>query len=141
MKHAAPVSSSGASAPVRGRHTPVEGITGPRPREMSKANYSTLRPGGARRAARGHGAAAHGARAVSLHTLITRGAARLKRARVFFGHGTDNAWDEAAALVLHAARLPHPERLRLARARLERTRVGPAAQRRARLLLTRRIEE
>jgi ribosomal protein L3 glutamine methyltransferase len=108
---------------------------------MSKANYSTLRTGGARRAARGHGQAAHGAHAVSLHTLITRGAARLKRARVFFGHGTDNAWDEAAALVLHAARLPHPERVRLDRARLERTRVGPAAQRRARLLLTRRIEE
>jgi ribosomal protein L3 glutamine methyltransferase len=75
-------------------------------------------------------------RRVTVRALIAHGAARLTRARVFFGHGTDNAWDEAAALVLHALRLP----LRGGRAVYTR-RVGVRAQRSAHELLSRRIRE
>jgi ribosomal protein L3 glutamine methyltransferase len=68
--------------------------------------------------------------------LIARGAARLARARVFLGHGTDNAYDESAALVLHALGLPHS-----ASAALYGRRVGAAAQLRVQQLLARRIRE
>jgi ribosomal protein L3 glutamine methyltransferase len=43
---------------------------------------------------------------VSVRQLIERGSRQLHRAGVFFGHGTDNAWDEAASLVWHVLNLP-----------------------------------
>jgi ribosomal protein L3 glutamine methyltransferase len=61
---------------------------------------------------------------------------RLRRAGVFFGHGTDNARDEAIALVLHVVALPHDA----PRAVLAR-RVTEAQHARYEQLLGRRIEE
>jgi ribosomal protein L3 glutamine methyltransferase len=72
---------------------------------------------------------------VTVRRLIERGARRLRRARVFFGHGTDNAWDEAAALIWHALALP------AATARLYTRTTTPGEQQRARDLIGRRIRE
>jgi ribosomal protein L3 glutamine methyltransferase len=69
-------------------------------------------------------------------SLIESGARRLRRAGVFFGHGTDNARDDAAALVLHALGLPHEP----ARAVYSR-RVGARGVQRVDEILKRRIEE
>jgi ribosomal protein L3 glutamine methyltransferase len=70
-----------------------------------------------------------------VRSVIERGARRLRRAGVFFGHGTDNAFDEAAALVFHALGLEHA-----AGPAVYAKRVGAEAQRRVRDVITQRIE-
>jgi ribosomal protein L3 glutamine methyltransferase len=47
--------------------------------------------------------------AETVGAAIERCARALARARVHFGHGTDNARDEAAELVFYVARLPHEQ--------------------------------
>lgn len=65
--------------------------------------------------------------------LIADGARRFARARLHFGHGTDNAFDEAASLVFHALGLEHAE----APAAYDQTVTERQRQRAARLLAKR----
>jgi ribosomal protein L3 glutamine methyltransferase len=69
---------------------------------------------------------------LTVRELISRSARRLRRARVFFGHGTDNAEDEAAALVLHALRMLRPP---------YEKKVSATDQKRVEALIQRRIDE
>jgi ribosomal protein L3 glutamine methyltransferase len=68
--------------------------------------------------------------------LIEQGARRLKRARVFFGHGTDNAWDDAVALVWHALGLSYD-----VTDEVYQRRVSQKDQARVEALIERRIKE
>ena len=72
----------------------------------------------------------------TIRDLIRWGASRMNEAGLHFGHGTDNAVDEAAALVLHALHLP-PD----LHAEYFQSRLTPAEQRAALDLLERRIVE
>jgi ribosomal protein L3 glutamine methyltransferase len=78
----------------------------------------------------------HRGRPITVGELINRGARRLRRAKVFYGHGTDNAVDEAAALVFHALNLPHD-----IGAAAYRKHVSATARKSAEDLITRRIKE
>ncbi len=74
----------------------------------------------------------------SLSTLgdfVRWGASRFNEAGLSFGHGTDNALDEAYALVLHALHLPHD-----IPAYMTQTRLTPTERREVVALLQRRID-
>ena len=72
----------------------------------------------------------------TVEAVLERSTRRLSRARLHYGHGTDNARDDAAALLWHVLRLPLP-----ASAMLCRRRVPARAQAALEQLLQRRIRE
>jgi len=72
----------------------------------------------------------------TVESVLERSTRRLSRARLHYGHGTDNARDDAAALLWHVLRLPLP-----ASAVLYRRRVPARAQAALEQLLQRRIRE
>ncbi len=43
----------------------------------------------------------------SILDMVRWAVSRFNDADLFFGHGTDNAWDEAVSLVFQALHLPH----------------------------------
>lgn len=43
----------------------------------------------------------------TVRDLVRWGASEFSRAKLYYGHGTDNSWDEALALVLHVIALKH----------------------------------
>ena len=72
----------------------------------------------------------------SVHDLISLGVARLVDADLAFGHGTDNALDEATYLVLHALNLPVAQPSSHLQKRVTARQVRAALQ-----LLERRVRE
>jgi ribosomal protein L3 glutamine methyltransferase len=72
----------------------------------------------------------------TLRDFIRWGASRFKEAGLFFGHGTDNALDEALLLVLHAVHLNHD----IPPAYLD-SRLTAAERKEIASLLQRRIDE
>ena len=72
----------------------------------------------------------------TVEALLARSTRRLSQARLHYGHGTERARDDAAALLWHVMRLPWP-----APPKVYRRRVPVAAQAALELLLRRRIRE
>ena len=72
----------------------------------------------------------------TIRDLIRWGASRMNEVGLHFGHGTDNALDEAAALVLHALHLPPDLQADYFQARLT-----PPEKQAALRLLERRVSE
>jgi ribosomal protein L3 glutamine methyltransferase len=76
-----------------------------------------------------------GKRAATAGELMAAAQRRMQRARIFYGHGTANARDEAAALVYQVMRLPHdapPRALRRRATAAQRTRFEELLERRIR---------
>lgn len=72
----------------------------------------------------------------TIRDILRWATSRFNEAGLYFGHGTDNAWDEAVALVLHTLHLPHMMHTHILDARLTTTERETIAK-----LIERRIHE
>ncbi|MFZ5756214.1 MAG: 50S ribosomal protein L3 N(5)-glutamine methyltransferase [Pseudomonadota bacterium] len=72
----------------------------------------------------------------TVRDFLRWGMTAMNRAGVHLGHGTDDAWDEALALVLHALALPHDADPRILDARLTQAEREQVAE-----LVRQRVEE
>ncbi len=73
---------------------------------------------------------------LTLRDYLRYGLTAFHKAGIFYGHGTDNAWDEALALILHALHLPMDTDKEILEARLTR-----AERLQVLSLFTQRIEQ
>lgn len=70
---------------------------------------------------------------ITIRDFLRYATSRFNQAGLYFGHGTDNAWDEAAGLIMHTLHLPHDISLQVLDARLtseERTHLLSLIQQR-----------
>jgi ribosomal protein L3 glutamine methyltransferase len=58
---------------------------------------------------------------LTIRDFLRWAVSRFNEAGLYYGHGTDSAWDEAVALVLHTLHLPHTIDQRMIDARLTRS--------------------
>ncbi len=73
---------------------------------------------------------------ITLRDFIRVATSRFNEAGLYYGHGTDNAWDEAVALTLHTLHLPHDVHAAVFDARLTESERQKLAQ-----LIDQRIHE
>ena len=73
---------------------------------------------------------------ITVRDYIRWGASSFERAGLYFGHGTDNAWDDAVQIVLHTLNLPPESDHMVLDARLTKSERKQVLK-----LLTRRTEE
>jgi len=73
---------------------------------------------------------------VTIGDLLRWGASQFNAADIFYGHGNDNAWDEAVALTMHALYLPINSKESITRARLTRSERSAVTE-----LFKRRVNE
>lgn len=72
----------------------------------------------------------------TINDLLRWGTSQFNQAEIFYGHGSDNAWDEAVQLTMHALCLPIDSPVNITSARVTRSERAAVIE-----LFTRRVNE